>query len=94
MSNGNINIGRMFSKWGISEDPDLMQEIAYNHNTDDGYIALAELGESLGRAYNTDELPRVLEAYSETLKGSILQFLSSIDEGAIYIVELINSEGP
>lgn len=86
-----MNLALMFEEWGVSHDIPLMLDITGNHKT--SKTALQLLNRMLAKAYHPAEIPNILTSYSPVLGSSILDYLSHVQDGAAYIIEIIES-GP
>ena len=86
-----MSMALMFESWGISHDMAAMLEITGHHRGNG--TALQVLNRYLFKAYHPDEIPTILRQRSPVLGGSILDYLCCVDNGAEYIIEIIDT-GP
>lgn len=85
-----INLGKMLDSWGLGDDKEALMNIAYNHESDEGYRALGELGLLFALAYHPQELPNLIKVHSDRLGCSVQDYLEHVEDGALHIVEEIN----
>ena len=86
-----MDIALMYDSWGLTPYISAMLEINARHDTDRGRTSLRILNRLLLKAYHPDEIPGILRDRSPVLGSSILEFLTSVDHGAEYLIEIIES---
>ena len=84
-----MDLALMFDSWGITSQRQLMIDIVGRHRLDTS--SLQRLNRLLHKAYHPDEIPSVLTTHMPAINGSMLELMYKVDNGADYIVELIES---
>lgn len=79
-------LDEIFIGWGIICKYQI-QDILFQHKNQLTYLVV--LDRTIRKAYHRDEIPALMATHSDTLEGSLLNYLEKVPEGALMLLQMI-----